>query len=56
MNMVQQFLTSLGTEEGAQQDNFKERSALMVQVIRKMQYDMHLATASKMKVISLSHR
>lgn len=57
MNMVQQFLSSpIINEEGSQQDTFKERSTLMVHIIRKMQYDMHLATSSKMKVITLSHR
>ncbi|XP_073978366.1 mediator complex subunit 24 isoform X1 [Rhodnius prolixus] len=56
MNMVQQFLSSpIINEEGSQQDTFKERSTLMVHIIRKMQYDMHLATSSKMKVITLSH-
>ncbi|KAL1122381.1 hypothetical protein AAG570_003786 [Ranatra chinensis] len=52
MNMVQQFLTALTTDDGAQQEHYKERSSLMVQIIRKMQYDMHLASASKMKVMT----
>ncbi|XP_014254037.1 mediator of RNA polymerase II transcription subunit 24 [Cimex lectularius] len=57
MNMVQQFLSpvGVGSEEGSHQDNFKDRSTLMVQMIRKMQYDMQLATSSKLKVINLSH-
>ncbi|KAG8222808.1 hypothetical protein J437_LFUL005014 [Ladona fulva] len=55
MNMVQQFLTSLPNEELMQQDNFKERSSLMFQIIRKMQYDVHPPTLSKSKVLTLSH-
>lgn len=55
MNMVQQFLTPLSEVELAQSDNFKERSVLMFQIIRKMQYDVHPPTASKTKVLSLSH-
>ncbi|KAK9506154.1 hypothetical protein O3M35_008141 [Rhynocoris fuscipes] len=56
MNMVQQFLSSpVVNEEGSQKDSFKERSTLMIHIIRQMQYDMHLATSSKLKVITLSH-
>jgi len=55
MNMVQQFLTPLANEEGSQQDTFKERSALMAQIIRKMQHEMHLSTSSKLKVSFQSH-
>ncbi|XP_069683870.1 mediator of RNA polymerase II transcription subunit 24 isoform X2 [Periplaneta americana] len=55
MNMVQQFLTPLSNEEMSQQDNFKERSALMFQIIRKMQYDVHPPTQSKVIVMTLSH-
>ncbi|RZF38214.1 hypothetical protein LSTR_LSTR005575 [Laodelphax striatellus] len=55
MNMVQQFLTNLTNEEIAQQDNYKERSSLMFQIIRKMQYDVHPLTLSKVKVMTLSH-
>ncbi|XP_075220202.1 mediator complex subunit 24 isoform X2 [Lycorma delicatula] len=55
MNMVQQFLTTPTNEEMAQQDNFKERSGLMFQIIRKMQYDVHPPTLSKIKVMTLSH-
>ncbi|XP_065336321.1 mediator of RNA polymerase II transcription subunit 24 [Cloeon dipterum] len=50
MNMVQQFLTP--TDDMPQQDNYKERSNLMFQIIRKMQYDIHPPLASKTK---LSH-
>ncbi|XP_047345364.1 mediator of RNA polymerase II transcription subunit 24 isoform X2 [Vespa velutina] len=53
MNMVQHFLTPLPGEE--MQDNFKERSSLMSQIIRKMQYDVHPPTQSKTKVLSMSH-
>ncbi|CAH1408167.1 unnamed protein product [Nezara viridula] len=55
MNMVQQFLTAVGNEEVPQQENFKERFYLMGQIIRKIQYDMHIATSSKLKVSPLSH-
>ncbi|XP_046388735.1 mediator of RNA polymerase II transcription subunit 24 [Ischnura elegans] len=55
MNMVQQFLTTLPNEDIIQQDNFKERSSLMFQIIRKMQYDVHPPTLSKSKVLTLSH-
>ncbi|XP_021940557.1 mediator of RNA polymerase II transcription subunit 24, partial [Zootermopsis nevadensis] len=55
LNMVQQFLTPLTNEDMSQQDNFKERSALMFQIIRKMQYDVHPPTQSKVKVMTLSH-
>ncbi|BES88080.1 U1 small nuclear ribonucleoprotein C [Nesidiocoris tenuis] len=48
MNMVQQLLTPLSNEDTLQ-ENFKERSVLMIQVIRKMQHDMHLATSFKVK-------
>ncbi|XP_024935651.1 mediator of RNA polymerase II transcription subunit 24 isoform X2 [Cephus cinctus] len=53
MNMVQQFLTPFPSDE--MQDNFKERSSLMFQIIRKMQYDVHPPTQSKTKVLSMSH-
>ena len=56
MNMVQQFLTAVGNEDIPQQENFKERFSLMGQIIRKIQYDMHIATSSKLKVSPLSHR
>lgn len=55
LNMVQQFLTPLSNEDMSQQDNFKERSGLMFQIIRKMQYDVHPPTQSKVKVMTLSH-
>ncbi|KAL7305131.1 hypothetical protein TKK_0002534 [Trichogramma kaykai] len=53
MNMVQQFLTPVNIDE--RQDNFKERSSLMFQIIRKMQYEIHPPTQSKTKVLSVSH-
>lgn len=55
MNMVQQFLTPFNDIELTQNDNMKERSVLMFQIIRKMQYDVHPPTASKTKVLTLSH-
>ncbi|CAG2056138.1 unnamed protein product [Timema podura] len=56
MNMVQQFLTPVANEESTQLDNFKERSGLMFQVIRKMQYDVFPPSQSKVKAMTLSHR
>ncbi|XP_032685041.1 mediator of RNA polymerase II transcription subunit 24 [Odontomachus brunneus] len=53
MNMVQHFLTPLPGDE--MQDNLKERSSLMFQIIRKMQYDVHPPTQSKTKVLSMSN-
>lgn len=41
MNMVKQFLTIVTPEEINQQDNFKERLGLAIQIIRKMQNDIH---------------
>lgn len=41
INMVQQFLTAINPEEIMQQENFKERLGLTVQIIRKMQQDFH---------------
>nr|CAD7433236.1 unnamed protein product [Timema monikensis] len=55
MNMVQQFLTPVANEESTQLDNFKERSGLMFQVIRKMQYDVFPPSQSKVKAMTLSH-
>lgn len=55
MNMVQQFLKAMNNEELAQQNNFNERSGLMVQIIRKMQFDVHAPTLSKVKAMTLSH-
>ncbi|XP_063216057.1 mediator of RNA polymerase II transcription subunit 24 [Bacillus rossius redtenbacheri] len=52
MNMVQQFLMPLTNDEVTQQDTFKERSSLMFQVIRKMQYDIFPPTPSKSKVMT----
>ncbi|XP_006610970.1 mediator of RNA polymerase II transcription subunit 24 isoform X4 [Apis dorsata] len=53
LNMVQHFLTPLPGDE--MQDNLKELSSLMSQIIRKMQYDVHPPTQSKTKVLSMSH-
>ncbi|XP_070165168.1 mediator of RNA polymerase II transcription subunit 24-like isoform X1 [Polyergus mexicanus] len=50
MNMVQHFLTPLPGDD--MQDNLKERSSLMFQIIRKMQYDVHPPTQSKTKSFS----
>uniref|UniRef100_A0A8D8R5F2 Mediator of RNA polymerase II transcription subunit 24 n=2 Tax=Cacopsylla melanoneura TaxID=428564 RepID=A0A8D8R5F2_9HEMI len=55
MNMVQQFLTALSLDETPQQEFFKERSMLMVQIIRKMQCDVFPPVTPKTKVITLSH-
>ncbi|XP_012540524.1 mediator of RNA polymerase II transcription subunit 24 [Monomorium pharaonis] len=66
MNMVQHFLTPLSGQEvmnemqdnlkdSNKKDNLKDRSCLMVQIIRKMQYDVHPPTQSKTKVLSMSH-
>ncbi|KAK7870071.1 hypothetical protein R5R35_012021 [Gryllus longicercus] len=56
MNMVQQFLTPLNNGEVAQQDNFKERSGLMLQIIHKMQYNVMPPPQSKAKVLTVSHK
>nr|XP_029732381.1 mediator of RNA polymerase II transcription subunit 24 [Aedes albopictus] len=39
MNMVQQFLTNVSSEEMMQQEYLKERLGLTVQIVRKMQLD-----------------
>lgn len=52
MNMVQQFLTPATSDES--QEYYKERSLLMFQIIRKMQYDVRPPTQSK-KVLTVSH-
>ncbi|KAH0545736.1 mediator of RNA polymerase II transcription subunit 24 [Cotesia glomerata] len=55
MNMVQQFVTPLPPDE-VQDNNFKhDTSALMFQIIRKMQYNIHPPTQSKTKVVSMYH-
>ncbi|XP_012223236.1 mediator of RNA polymerase II transcription subunit 24 [Linepithema humile] len=54
MNMVQHFLTPLPGDD-KQDKKLKERSSLMFQIIRKMQYDVHPPTQSKTKVLSMSH-
>lgn len=55
INMVQQFLVPPTEVELSQIDNFKERAILMVQIIRKMQYDIHPPSVPKSKVITFSH-
>uniref|UniRef100_A0A1B6MRZ1 Mediator of RNA polymerase II transcription subunit 24 n=1 Tax=Graphocephala atropunctata TaxID=36148 RepID=A0A1B6MRZ1_9HEMI len=55
MNMVQQFLKVLMSEELGKQNNYNERAALMVQIIRKMQFDVHTPALSKVKAMGLSH-
>ncbi|XP_075984682.1 mediator complex subunit 24 [Anticarsia gemmatalis] len=55
INMVQQFLTPPSDVELAQPDNFKERTILMCQIIRKMQYDIHPPSVPKSKALTLSH-
>lgn len=50
MNMVQQFLTALTSDEMAQQENFKERLGLSFQIIRKMQ---HPAPNQKIRALML---
>lgn len=49
MNMVQQFLTPLSSDE--QQDNLKDRFGLCIQIIRKMQSDVH--QNQKMRMLSI---
>ncbi|XP_053615276.1 mediator of RNA polymerase II transcription subunit 24 [Plodia interpunctella] len=53
MNMVQQFLTPPNDLE-KQIETFKERSVLMNNIIKKMQYDIHPSSAPKTKT-SFSH-
>ncbi|EDV95942.1 mediator of RNA polymerase II transcription subunit 24 [Drosophila grimshawi] len=52
LNMIQQFLAPLTTEELSSQENSKERLALSYQVIRKMQHDVHPAPNTKSRLIS----
>ncbi|KAI5644874.1 mediator of RNA polymerase II transcription subunit 24 [Phthorimaea operculella] len=54
INMVQQFVT-LSETELTQPDNFKERAALMCQIIKRMQYDIHPPSAPKSKNLTYSH-
>lgn len=50
MNMVQQLLTQINSEDN--HDNFKERWNLMVEIIRKMQYDVH-PPVNKPKILTV---
>ncbi|XP_008208388.1 mediator of RNA polymerase II transcription subunit 24 [Nasonia vitripennis] len=52
-NMVQQFISPIANDE--MQDNYKERSSFMFQIIRKMQYDYSLPSQTKTKVLTVSH-
>lgn len=52
LNMIQQFLAPLTTEELSSQENSKERLALSYQIIRKMQHDVHPAPNTKSRLIS----
>nr|AAM52735.1 RE21150p [Drosophila melanogaster] len=54
LNMIQQFLAPLTSEELSSQENAKERLALSYQIIRKMQHDVHPATSTKSRLISHS--
>ncbi|XP_011688763.1 PREDICTED: mediator of RNA polymerase II transcription subunit 24 [Wasmannia auropunctata] len=51
MNMVTHFLAPV---PGDEQDNLKDRSILMVQIIRKMLHDVHPPPQSKTKVVALT--
>ncbi|VVC95111.1 unnamed protein product [Leptidea sinapis] len=55
INMLQQFLTPPSDVELAQIENFKERTALMSQIINKMQYDVQPPSVSKSKALTISH-
>lgn len=55
INMVQQFLVPPTEVELTQLDNFKERTVLMCQIVRKMQYDIHPPSVPKSKALTLSH-
>lgn len=55
INMIQQFLVPPSEVEVKQLDNFQEKSVLMAQIIRKMQYDIHPLPLSKAKALTLSH-
>ncbi|EDW79003.1 uncharacterized protein Dwil_GK12010 [Drosophila willistoni] len=52
LNMIQQFLAPLTSEELSSQENAKERLALSYQIIRKMQHDVHPAPTTKSRLIS----
>lgn len=55
LNMVQQFLTPPTDAEMAQIDNYKERTVLMCQIIRKMQFDIQPPSIPKSKIMPFSH-
>uniref|UniRef100_A0A2A4JYJ0 Mediator of RNA polymerase II transcription subunit 24 n=1 Tax=Heliothis virescens TaxID=7102 RepID=A0A2A4JYJ0_HELVI len=55
INMVQQFLVPPSEVELTQIDNFKERTVLMCQIVRKMQYDIHPPSVPKSKTLALTH-
>lgn len=52
--MIQQFLSPPGNEELSSQDNFKERLGLSLQIIRKMQYDVHPTGNLKSRSLTLT--
>nr|XP_014095277.1 mediator of RNA polymerase II transcription subunit 24 isoform X1 [Bactrocera oleae] len=54
LNMIQQFLTPLSSEEMASQENVKERLGLSFQIIRKMQQDAHPSGNTKSRSITLT--
>lgn len=54
LNMIQQFLTPLSSEEMASQENVKERLGLSFQIIRKMQQDAHPSGNIKSRSITLT--
>ncbi|EDW40663.1 mediator of RNA polymerase II transcription subunit 24 [Drosophila sechellia] len=54
LNMIQQFLAPLTSEELSSQENAKERLALSYQIIRKMQHDVHPAPSTKSRLMSHS--
>ena len=51
MNMVQQFLAPISSDEIMQQENYKERLALSFHIIRKMQHDYNPTGSPKMRAI-----
>ncbi|XP_026849415.1 mediator of RNA polymerase II transcription subunit 24 [Drosophila persimilis] len=54
LNMIQQFLAPLTSEELSSQEYAKERLALSYPIIRKMQHDVHPAPSTKSRLISHS--
>ncbi|XP_055534886.1 mediator of RNA polymerase II transcription subunit 24 isoform X2 [Wyeomyia smithii] len=53
MNMVQQFLTAINSEDMLQQENLKERLMLTVQIVRKMQQDFQRLPGANVKLRSM---